>query len=366
MNISKKVLVTGGAGFIGANLVARLVREGCQVTIFDNFSRLGCSQNLKWLQSELGEDGFDVIRGELADVSAVSRAVANKECIYHLAGQVAVTTSVRNPRMDFEHNALGTFNILEAARLVGDDPIILYASTNKVYGDMNQTPTAEGLTRYEYQDLPFGVSEAQPLDFHSPYGCSKGCGDQYVRDYARIFGLRTVVVRQSCIYGCRQLGIEDQGWIAWFMIAALSGRDIKIYGNGKQVRDVLFVDDLLDLYAVVIRHIDVSAGQIYNVGGGPANTLSIWAEFGRLLGGLMGKDVPATYCPPRPGDQPIYISDIRKAERELGWYPAISAEEGITRLFHWIRSNQSLFDGLKPIEPIRLTRHRPPNSEVAV
>jgi CDP-paratose 2-epimerase len=257
-----------------------------------------------------------------------------------------VTTSVQNPRLDFEDNALGTFNALEAARLVGSDPIFIYASTNKVYGGMAGVQVVEEATRYRYTDLPCGVPEAEPLDFHSPYGCSKGAGDQYTRDYARIYGLRTVVMRQSCIYGYRQFGIEDQGWVAWFVIAALKERPITIYGNGRQVRDVLFIDDLLDAYEAAVQNMAMAAGQIYNIGGGPRNTISIWAEFGPLLEELLGRPIPVRYGDWRPGDQPIYVSDVRKAGRQLGWCPRISVREGVTRLFEWIRDHHQLFQHL--------------------
>jgi CDP-paratose 2-epimerase len=256
---------------------------------------------------------------------------------------VAVTTSVTNPRADFESNAYGTFNVLEAARTVADNPIMLYASTNKVYGGMEDVKVIEDDARYCYADFPYGIPETQTLDFHSPYGCSKGAGDQYVRDYHRIYGLRTVVARQSCIYGYRQFGIEDQGWVAWFIIAAIKERPIRIYGNGKQVRDVLFIEDLLDAYEALVKGIDVSAGQVYNIGGGPDNTMSIWTEFGPRLEQLLGRSIPVAHGDWRPGDQPVYISDIRKAEREIGWRPRVSVEEGTRRLFEWIRDNEELF-----------------------
>jgi CDP-paratose 2-epimerase len=263
-----------------------------------------------------------------------------------LAGQVAVTTSVVNPRQDFEANALGTFNVLEAARQSGDDPIILYASTNKVYGGMEDIEIVEQPTRYWYADYPLGIPETQPLDFHSPYGCSKGAGDQYMRDYARIYGLRTVVLRQSCIYGYRQFGIEDQGWVAWFIIAAIKGRQFSIFGDGKQVRDVLFIDDLLNVYEAAVKNIDKSAGQVYNVGGGPSNTMSIWVEFEPLLEEFLGKPISITMADWRPGDQRVFVSDIRKAERELGWQPEVSVRNGVYKLFNWIRENQHLFQHL--------------------
>lgn len=338
-----KVLVTGGAGFIGSNLVNRLLHQGHQVTIFDNLSRAGCSQNLGWLRQQYGADAFCVIQADLTDFDALKRAATDAERIYHLAGQVAVTTSVKDPRRDFEANALGTFNVLEAARTVADNPIFLYSSTNKVYGGMETIKIAEAMTRYYYVDFPHGIPETQLLDFHSPYGCSKGAGDQYVRDYARIYNLRTVVIRQSCIYGYRQFGVEDQGWLAWFIIAAIKQRSISIFGNGKQVRDVLFIDDLLDAYDAIVATIDTAAGQVYNIGGGAENTISIWCEFGPLLEKLLGHSLRVDYEAWRPGDQPVYISDIRKAARELHWKPQVSVRQGTECLYNWICSNQQLF-----------------------
>jgi CDP-paratose 2-epimerase len=339
----KQILITGGAGFIGSNLAHRLLREGHQVTLFDNLSRSGCESNVSWLRESFGPDSFRLVVADLADFEALLRAAEGAQRIYHLAGQVAVTTSVSDPRKDFEDNAAGTFNALEAARLVGDDPVFIYASTNKVYGGMEDVRIAEEAKRYRYADLPFGVPETQPLDFHSPYGCSKGAGDQYTRDYSRIYGLRTVVMRQSCIYGYRQFGIEDQGWVAWFVIAALKGCPITIYGDGKQVRDVLFIDDLLDAYEAAVQNIKVAAGRVYNIGGGPENTMSVWAEFGPLLENLLGRPIEISYADWRPGDQRVYVSDIRKAARELGWQPRFSVQEGVQRLFAWVRDNLGLF-----------------------
>jgi CDP-paratose 2-epimerase len=273
----------------------------------------------------------------------LAEVASDADVIVHLAGQVAVTTSVTNPREDFEANALGTFNALEAARASGRDPIFIYASTNKVYGGMENVALAEEPTRWRYADLGNGCPESQPLDFHSPYGNSKGCGDQYTRDYARIYGLRSVVFRQSCIYGPRQFGIEDQGWVAWMIIAAVTGRQITIYGDGKQVRDVLHVDDLLDAYDAAIARINLAAGQVYNLGGGPGNVMSVWAEFGPLLEKLLGKEISVARGDWRPGDQRVFYADIRKAERELGWKPKIGVEQGVERLFEWVKGKQSLF-----------------------
>jgi CDP-paratose 2-epimerase len=338
-----KALITGGAGFIGCNLAHRLIGRGDTVTVFDNLSRRGTDRNIGWLRQQHGATGFDLVRADLRDYATLAQAARGAEVIYHLAGQTAVTTSVTNPRGDFEDNALGTFNALEAARAAGADPIFIYASTNKVYGGMEEVVIEEQDGRYAYRDHPRGIDESRPLDFHSPYGCSKGTGDQYARDYARIYGLRSVVLRQSCIYGTRQFGVEDQGWVAWFIIAAVTGAPITIFGDGKQVRDVLYIDDLLDLYDAVVEQIDVAAGQIYNAGGGPNHTMSIWAEFGPILERLMERPVPVAYADWRPGDQLVFVSNIDKAQRELDWSPQVSVEEGIDRLYRWVVANQNLF-----------------------
>ena len=336
-------LVTGGAGFIGSNYVARLLGRGETATIYDNLSRVGAPKNLSWLEQGFGKEAFRLVRGDIEDARQLAEAARDADVIVHLAGQVAVTTSVTNPREDFEANALGTFNALEAARASGQNPVFIYASTNKVYGGMEEVALAEEATRWRYADLEYGCPESQPLDFHSPYGCSKGTGDQYVRDYARIYGLPTVVMRQSCIYGPRQFGIEDQGWVAWFMIAAVTGRPITIYGDGKQVRDVLHVDDLLDAYDMAIAKIDSARGRVYNIGGGPQNVMSVWAEFGPLLEELLEKEIPVGHGDWRPGDQKVFYADIRKAQRELDWKPGIGVQEGVKRLFNWVAENRQLF-----------------------
>jgi CDP-paratose 2-epimerase len=339
-----RYLITGGAGFIGSNYVRRLVERDERVTVYDNLSRRGAEANLAWLRDEFGADAFTFVRGDVRDAALLAATARDAEVIVHLASQVAVTTSVLQPREDFECNALGTFNVLEAARLSGRHPVMLYASTNKVYGGMEDVEVVEGETRYRYRDLPEGVPESKPLDFHSPYGCSKGAGDQYVRDYARIYDLPTVVFRQSCIYGPRQFGVEDQGWVAWFIIAAVLGKPITIYGDGKQVRDVLYVEDLLDIYDTAVAQIDGVAGEIYNVGGGPENVLSIWQEVGPLLERLLGRRIEVAWDDWRPGDQRIYVSDIRKAGRELGWRPNVDVEEGIRRLYQWVVDHLTLFE----------------------
>jgi CDP-paratose 2-epimerase len=339
-----RVLITGGAGFIGSNAAHRFLQRGAQVTIYDNLSRRGSISNLDWLRAQHGADSFKLIQADLREADRLVEAAREQEVILHYAGQVTVTTSVQNPRGDFEDNALGTFNALEAARLSGSNPIFMYSSTNKVYGSMEHIGLVETETRYAYRDYPHGISEEFSLDLHSPYGCSKGTGDQYVRDYARIYGLRTVVFRQSSIYGPRQFGIEDQGWIAWFIIAAVTGKPITIYGDGKQVRDVLYVDDLIDAYELAIRKIDRVAGQIFNIGGGANNTLTIWTETGPLLEKLLGHALPVGRGDWRPGDQRICVMDIRKAQSTLGWSPQTTVVDGVAKLYQWVVDNRHLFE----------------------
>ena len=336
-----RILVTGGAGFIGSHLARRFAARGAQVVLFDNLSRHGSEHNLEWVTRESPSAEF--VRGDVRDAESVERAAHECQAIFHLAAQVAVTSSVENPRADFEINALGTFNVLEAARRAGTRPLVIYTSTNKVYGAMEDAAVEERGGRYAYADMPLGISETWPLDFHSPYGCSKGAGDQYVRDYARIYQLPTVVFRQSCIYGERQFGIEDQGWLAHFVISAVLGRPITIYGDGKQVRDVLFIEDLLEAFERAMEQRDVVRGQVYNIGGGPSKTLAVWADAGPLLESLAGHTLPVQWGDWRPGDQRLYVSDIRKAEGDLGWRPRIAPAEGLARLYRWVEENQTLF-----------------------
>ena len=336
------ILITGGAGFIGCNLAAALLRSGERVTIVDNLSRPRTDQNLAWLEQQFGSK-LRFERADIRDHAAMNALIPGHDAVFHLASQVAVTTSVQNPREDFEINALGTLNILEAARLASSPPTIFFASTNKVYGGMEEVRIVEHATRYAYADFPNGIPETQLLDFHSPYGCSKGAADQYVRDYARIYGLKTVVFRQSSIYGPRQFGVEDQGWAAHLVIAAVLGRPIMIYGDGKQVRDMLYVDDLVAAYLTALDRIDTVSGRIYNIGGGQQNTISVWAEFGPLLERLISRRIEVRYGDWRPGDQPVYISDIAMAQRELNWQPAVAFEEGIKRLVRWVEANREMF-----------------------
>ncbi len=279
-----KTVITGGAGFIGSNTADALLKDGEAVAVLDNLSRPGSAQNLDWLQAR--HPNLEFVRVDVRyadDLQAALSAQAPFDALIHLAAQVAVTTSVIDPRLDFEINASGTLNLLEAVRSLKLDPILLFTSTNKVYGEMLGEAVVEEATRYRYASLEHGVPETANLDFHSPYGCSKGTADQYVHDYHRIYGLRTIVFRNSCIYGPRQFGIEDQGWLAWFAIAARMGRPISIYGDGKQVRDILFVEDLVQAMRLAMAKIEVTQGQVYNMGGGPQNSLSVWAEFGPKL-----------------------------------------------------------------------------------
>jgi CDP-paratose 2-epimerase len=342
------VLITGGAGFIGTHTANFYLKAGNKVTVFDNFSRKGTRENVKWLEkseqkTENRKQKLHVIEGDIRDFDKLKKSISGNDVIIHLAGQVAVTTSVVNPREDFEINALGTFNVLESVRLHAPDSILLFASTNKVYGGMEEIKIIKKGKKYIYRDLPEGISEAQNLDFHSPYGCSKGTADQYVRDYHRIYGLKTVVFRQSCIYGTHQFGIEDQGWVSWFTIASVLEKPITVYGDGMQVRDVLFVEDLVKAYDLTIKKIGETAGKIYNVGGGPTFTLSL-LELLMLLEKKLGKKIPYTSADWRPGDQPVYVSDISKIKKELGWKPQISVIQGTSRMIDWIIKEKHLIN----------------------
>lgn len=338
-----RIFITGGAGFIGSNCADHFLKQGHSLTIFDDFSRSGSQANVEWLHERHGNRRLNIIKGDVRDYQAVANAISNAEVVIHLASQVAVTLSVKDPRQDFEINALGTFNVLEAVRHHCPDAAFLYASTNKVYGGMEEVRIQEMETRYVYEDYTTGIPESYPLDFHSPYGCSKGAGDQYTRDYARIYGLRTVTFRQSCIYGPRQFGVEDQGWVAHFVIAAIMKRPLNIYGNGKQVRDLLHVSDLIRAYELGIAKIEEVRGELFNLGGGPDNTLSIWAEFRPLLESLAGRPIPVTQDDWRPGDQQVFVANIQKAADLLGWQPTISPQEGIGDLYKWVAKNNHLF-----------------------
>jgi len=337
-----KVIITGGAGFIGSNAASRHISRGDEVVVIDSLCRDGVQKNLDWLRQN---GRFEFIKLDIRDADQLAHAFRehrDADQVLHLAAQVAVTTSVVDPRDDFEVNALGTFNVLEAMRRSSMTAPVLYSSTNKVYGEMTEVGVIEKDGRYAYQSLPSGVSEERNLDFHSPYGCSKGAADQYVIDYHRIYGLRTIVFRQSCIYGYRQFGAEDQGWVAWFMIASQFGRPITIYGDGKQVRDLLFIDDLLDAYDAAFQAGDRAVGKAYNIGGGVTNVLSL-RELVAYIEKRQGHKLPHGFSDWRPGDQKVFVSDIRRAQKELGWSPRISCDRGLELLYDWVAANKALF-----------------------
>ena len=341
--MSKNILITGGAGFIGVNAVKRFVAEGYGVTVFDNLSRRGTDLNVKYLDDHYAGK-YRLVKGDIrTDIASLKELAASHDVILHLAAQVAVTTSVTDPRTDFDINALGTFNVLEAARASAKKPMVIYASTNKVYGGLEHMPVVEEGDRVKFKDGMSGVTEICPLDFHSPYGCSKGAADQYVRDYSRIYDLKTVVLRQSCIYGPHQLGVEDQGWVAWFLIAAMFGRPVTVYGTGKQVRDLLYVEDLVDLYVRAVEKIDMVSGQAFNIGGGLRNSLSL-LEFLRIIDQDLKMPMKFGFSDWRPGDQPIFVSDNSKAKALLRWEPKTDVQKGIVHLVEWLKDNKEMLE----------------------
>ncbi|HEY1936981.1 MAG TPA: GDP-mannose 4,6-dehydratase [Candidatus Angelobacter sp.] len=338
---SRAVLIFGGAGFIGSNLAHWLLtRTKATVHVFDNLSRPGVTKNLEWLQQAAGKsDRLEITVGDVRNSRLVKRAVFKADEIYHFAAQVAVTTSLINPRLDFNVNLLGTFNVLDAARQSPRKPFILFTSTNKVYGELGLGQPARLNNRYFYP-LHRGVSESQPLDFHSPYGCSKGAADQYVRDFGRIYGLPVVVFRMSCIAGPRQFGTEDQGWVAHFLYSALEQKPVVLYGDGCQVRDVLCVKDLLNAIDGVRRNLPATAGQIYNVGGGMANATSLLElidAIHRVVGVKLKYRVERT----RPGDQLVYVTDYTKLQRDIAWKPQVNIQQTLKMLVEfWLESNR--------------------------
>lgn len=341
--MAQRLLITGGAGFIGVNSARYFSKKGWQVSILDNFSRKGSDVNAEMLKKDVSN--INIIRADVTrDIDALAKAVSENDAVLHLAAQVAVTTSVVEPRNDMEQNILGTFNVLEAIRASAHKPPIIYSSTNKVYGALEMYPVRDAGKRYEFEDDEYrmhGVPETQQLDFHSPYGCSKGAADQYVIDYDRIYGLHTLALRQSCIYGLHQFGVEDQGWIAWFTIAAMQGKPITIYGTGKQVRDALFMDDLARLYEAGFANISTIHGRAFNVGGGPNNTVSL-IELLERLDAEFGYKPTLSFGDIRAGDQPIFVADVRELEKAYGWKPEVSVKDGVPRMHQWFVENKTM------------------------
>ena len=339
------ILITGGCGFLGSNLASSAIQRGEIVYVFDNLAREGASQNLLWLR-EQGEINF--IHGDIRNQNDVIQAIkeSKPDVIFHLAGQVAMTTSIINPRLDFETNVVGTFQLLEAVRLFANEATVVYSSTNKVYGDLDNFRYGETLSRYECLDHPFGFDESISIDFHSPYGCSKGAADQYMLDYARIFGLKTVVFRHSSMYGGRQYATYDQGWIGWFCQKAVElqqgnvSEAFTINGNGKQVRDVLHADDMITLYFSAVEYIEQAKGQAFNIGGGISNSLSLLELFS-LLEDIVGVSLKYNNLPPRDEDQRVFVADLSKAKRLLQWEPKVDKLTGIKKMVSWVKSTQS-------------------------
>ena len=330
-----KWIITGGAGFIGSNAVRTLAERGVESVVIDDLSRRGATVNCEWLEREHGS-AFTLVQADIRDANAVEEAVArhrDAEAVLHLAGQVAVTRSVEDPRGDFDANAVGTLNVLEATRRHAPDAVFVNASTNKVYGDLARHRIEETPTRYVDADFPDGVPETEPLEPGSPYAASKAAGDLYTLAYSLAAGLPAVSLRQSCVYGPRQFGVEDQGWVAWIALAARLGRTVTIFGTGKQTRDLLYVDDLVDLYMRAVAHADEVAGLAFNVGGGPGNVLSLIELLERL------GDVPTTSAEPRLGDQKVFVADVTRLEAVLGWRPTTPVDDGLERLLAWISQN---------------------------
>lgn len=333
----RPILITGGAGFIGSNLADRLAGEGHRVRVYDALARAGVDTNLHWLKDRHG-DRIEVVIADIRDEPVLADAAIDAKVVFHLAAQVAVTTSMVDPRDDFEVNILGTLNLLEALRRGGDVTPLIFASTNKVYGDLADLEFDAGDHGYAPRDpdvRAHGIGEARPLDFHTPYGCSKGAADQYVLDYARTFGVPTAVLRMSCIYGQRQMGTEDQGWVAHFLIRALEGRPITLYGDGQQVRDILDVGDAVSAYVAAWRRIDAVAGTAFNLGGGPDNAVSLRGLVG-YIGGLIGRDVDLQWGDWRAGDQRYFVADTRAAQAALALAPRRGWQDGVEALAHWL------------------------------
>jgi CDP-paratose 2-epimerase len=358
-------LITGGAGFIGSNLANRLLGMGRKVRILDNLSRPGVEQNLQWLRQQHASN-LEFVRADVRDAGAVAQAVAGATQVFHFAAQVAVTTSLDKPHEDFAINAMGTLNVLEAARARPVPPAVFLTSTNKVYGGLEDLQLSVQGQRYLPVDATIaaqGIGEDRPLDFHSPYGCSKGTADQYVIDYARSYGLTTLVFRMSCIYGPRQFGTEDQGWVAHFILRALRGERITLYGDGMQVRDILFVEDLVDAFLLAEQNAPRLKGRAFNMGGGAANTISLIDLLDRIEQ-LHGERPSVSFDTWRTGDQRYYVSDTRCFQRETGWQQRVKAEDGIARLYHWLAARQekrpapvTAVAAVAPVAPVAAGAH---------
>lgn len=335
-----KLLITGGCGFLGSNLASDALARGDELVLFDNLYRNGSRENLPWLHAQ-GKFTFE--HGDIRNQNDITRVIQlfKPEAIFHLAGQVAMTTSIANPRMDFEVNVMGTHNLLEAVRLHAPDATVVYSSTNKVYGDLEQYTYTETESRYQCNEHPNGFDEQTQLDFHSPYGCSKGAADQYMLDYARIFGLKTVVFRHSSMYGGRQFASYDQGWIGWFCQKAVAAsreqlkESFTISGNGKQVRDVLHADDMKQLYLAALTNIDQAKGQAFNIGGGIENSLSLLELF-TLLENIANTKLNYIQLPVRESDQRVFIADLAKAKQRLKWQPMVSVQDGVKKMVEWV------------------------------
>ena len=339
----RPILVTGGAGFIGCNIADALAARGEQVVVYDALSRAGVDRNLAWLQDR-HPDRIHAVIGDVRDESALACVVSESAAVFHMAAQVAVTTSLMDPRDDFNINIGGTFNLLEAVRRTGRRIPVIFASTNKVYGDLADIELTldDGAYQPDHPDIrAHGVSEARPLDFHTPYGCSKGAADQYVLDYARSFGLPAAVFRMSCIYGRRQMGTEDQGWVAHFLIRALKGEAITLYGDGYQVRDILDVSDAVETYLAALDSIDAISGRVFNLGGGAANAVSL-RQLLDHIGDLLGRPVAINWAAWRAGDQRYFVADTRAADGALGLGPKRAWRDGVAALSAWLGAERGL------------------------
>ena len=335
-----KLLITGGCGFLGSNLAIHAIEQGYELTVFDNLSRLGSTENLAWLKQS---GNFEFVHGDIRNKNDVDHVVLKQfDAIFHLAGQVAMTTSISDPQKDFEINAMGTFNVLDAVRKYSPQTGILYSSTNKVYGDLEQYEYHETSTRYECPQFPNGFDESVPLEFHSPYGCSKGSADQYMLDFHRIFGLKTAVFRHSSMYGSRQFATADQGWVGWFCQKAIEQKNnpnaepFTIQGNGKQVRDILYASDMVNLYFSAMDKIDDIQGNAFNIGGTMPDSLSLLELFG-LLNELLSIDMKYVQLPPRESDQRVFVADTSKINKMIGWVPKVSSREGVTKMVQWLQ-----------------------------